>query len=315
MTSSYRLADGEALHREHPRTYSIPRRDRRRAAPVGALAKLVFELPEPIDGCGAERMWCRVEARTPEGYVGVLDSQPRYLTGLAPGDRVGFEPRHIIALRLDGEGTLRPRVGVGLDVLRHGAWPAWVVRVAATAADDSGWRVFSAAEAEAEDAPRVRAVSAATLFRAWAVLDSVVEADGVGRWRWDEPSLEFVPAEDVPRAIVAAAARGLGPIHRQAPAATLRAIVTRRALEEPPRHAQRLPPTAGHDDDSGWCVFVGDEPQAYLDDPDNSVVVPLGRLLHLYPYLERVLGEEAEAVHAWDEDAGDWVVTDEGDGE
>lgn len=312
MTLSYRLGDAEARHREYPRTFSIPRGDKRRSAPVGTDAKLIFELLQSVDGVGAEKMWCRIEERTPHGYVGTLNNQPRYIRDLAPGDRIEFEPRHIAGLESGEEGRLPSIVGIGLDVLRNGAWPTWVVRVPPTEEDDSGWRVFSAGEAAATP-PRVRAVYTETLFRSWAVLDSVVEADALGRWRWDEATLEYVPADGFPETLLAAARMDLGRIHAPPPSASLRAIVTRRALEEPPGCAQWMPPSPDHADDSGWCVLVGDEPQEYIDDAANHTVVPVARLLHLYPYMERVLGEQTEAVFVWDDEEGDWVENDDSD--
>ena len=309
MTSTYRLRDAEVSHRQHPRTFSIPRSDKRRAVPIGAQVRLIFEPVEPVEGWGGERMWCTVEEKTPRGYIAVLENLPRHIPGLAPGDRIELEPRHIAALQLPDESPLPRLVGVGLDVLRNGAWPAWVTRLSPTSDDDSGWRVFSAAEAT-QERPRVRAISADALFRAWAVLDSVIEADAMGRWRWDEATLEYVGADRFPPQLTAAGEE-LGRIHEPAPPASMRAIATLRALDEPPSCAQRMAPAPGHEDDSGWSVFVGDEPGEYMEDASNLRAVPVARLLHLYPYLERVLGEQTEAVFVWDDDEGDWVKTDD----
>jgi hypothetical protein len=74
----------------------------------------------------------------------------------------------------------------------------------------------------------------------------------------------------------------------------------------PPLVAQQLGPSASHADDSGWAICVGDETGAHLDDHRNSTVVPVGLVLHRYPYFDRVLGETAIATWEWDETLGDW---------
>lgn len=110
----------------------------------------------------------------------------------------------------------------------------------------------------------------------------------------------------LPPKLRAAVDDGLGRLHRPAPPSDHRLIVTRRALDHRPLCAQRLAPTEGAKGDSGWCIFVGDEPRSYLDDAANSTVVSVARVLHLYPYLERVLGEPEEKVWRWDDEEGDW---------
>lgn len=50
-----------------------------------------------------------------------------------------------------------------------------------------------------------------------------------------------------------------------------------------------------HDNDSGWRVFAGDEPQEYVDDAANAVLVPLRDLVDRDPALETVLATAAPA--------------------
>lgn len=302
---SYRLDDVEVLHHDSPRTYSIPRRDVREMVPVGGLAKLVFLLPEdaPEGHPSAERMWCLVKERRGDSYVGELTNQPRYLPGVTLGDEVEFEARHVAAISVEDEPSMAPLVGCALAVLYDGAWPCWVVRVAPTSQHDSGWRVF----AEGGDT-RVRAVSASGLFRAWAMLDSVIDGATIGAWRWDPMAVELVRAGALPPNVIAAAAEGLGRLHKGFRVGSTMAVATRRALEEPPRRASHFEPD--REEDSGWCFFVGDESQEHLDDAANSQLVHVAHLVHRYPYIERVLGETGEMTWEWDESEGDWAPMD-----
>lgn len=304
MTPGYKLQDGEAMHRESPRTFSIPRSEVRRDLPQGALVKLVFGLPCPADdGCGAERMWCQVTARQGRGYIGRLVNRPLYVEGLAYGDPVAFQPRHVVAIDTASKKRLAPLVGIGVDVLRGNRWPAWLTRVEPTGKYDSGWRVFS--DREARGAATVRALSCETAFRSWAILDSVIDPTEKGVWRWDKKHLEYRRYLEAPAALATSAATPLGRLHRPAPPADQQVVITRKALGKKPSFAQRL--SSRDDTDSGWCIFVGDEPQSYLDDAKNSTVVPVARLLFLYPSCERVLGEPGEKLWRWDDDAADWV--------
>jgi hypothetical protein len=300
------LDDAVALHCAAPRTFSIPRREVREALPVGCQVKLLFRLPAdaPQGYPGAERMWCVVKGRRAEGYFGELVHQPRYLTSVAAGAEIEFAPRHVAGISYGPSSTrMAPLVGCALEVLRRGAWPFWVGRVAPESRHDSGWRVF----AESGDI-RVRAVTAPTLLSAWAVLDSVIDGATLGAWRWEADALELVRAEALPPPVAAAAEEGLGRLHRPSPPVEQRAVVSRRALDEAPRCAQRFEPRPDHPDDSGWCIWVGDEPQEVIDDAGHSTLAPLARLLHLYPYLERVLGEPGGRSWEWNDEAGDWLV-------
>jgi hypothetical protein len=309
MNKPYRLDDAEALHLENPRTFSIPRRAVRDSLPIDeSQAKLVFLLDgEQADECRAERMWCLVRRREGDEYVGELASDPQYLRGLVRGDEVRFSPRHVVGVTFREEEEMAPLVGCDLGVLRQGQWPTWLARVTPSLEQDSGWRVFAE---PTKTGARVRAVSARTMLRSWAVLDSVIDGDTEGVWRWDPVALEFVSVDALPPELAAAADAGLGRLHEMPPKPQMKAIVTHSALERPPLTAQRLSTTEGHDDDSGWVFYVGDEPQAYLDDANNCEVVPFARLYHLYPYLERVAGEEGERAWEWDDTLGDFREID-----
>lgn len=95
----YALGDGEALNREHPHTFQIPRREEREQLQPGDLVKLLFEVPAPEPGSvTAERMWVQVtDVAADGGYVGSLDNDPQVLRGLRLGSRIEFQPQHVIA--------------------------------------------------------------------------------------------------------------------------------------------------------------------------------------------------------------------------
>jgi len=96
------LADGEALHELHPRSYFIPPRPRRDSLEPGELVKLEFVYGPHADreGVGhAERMWVEVL----DGHHGCLRNQPARLTELNIGDHVHFEPQNVITIDYSDE--------------------------------------------------------------------------------------------------------------------------------------------------------------------------------------------------------------------
>lgn len=56
--------------------------------------------------------------------------------------------------------------------------------------------------------------------------------------------------------------------------------------------------------DSGWRVFAGDEPQEYLDETANCVLVPLRELLEKQPALEELFRTPAPVAYEQGEDGG-----------
>lgn len=94
---TYTLLDAEAQAHLHPDTFHIPERAERAALGLGTYAKLCFQgsaLPRPIHG---ERMWVTVTGTTASGrYIGRLNNIPVFVPGLALGDRIEFEPRHVL---------------------------------------------------------------------------------------------------------------------------------------------------------------------------------------------------------------------------
>lgn len=94
--SSFALDDAEA--RAIAGSFPIPDIAMRERLLIGDLVKLIFL---QSDGPAAERMWVEVTAVTRTGYEGRLDNDPTQIPGLVSGERVSFEPRHVMSVWVD----------------------------------------------------------------------------------------------------------------------------------------------------------------------------------------------------------------------
>ena len=195
---SYTLDSAEQVHREFPRTFSIPRIDQRRNLAVGQTVKLMFR---PRGAGFLERMWVIVKRKRRSQYSGVLDNTPAGLKGLKIGDRVAFAARHVIAIYQVDERLVLPwgkfvRASPSLKTLR--AWPKFAVRGKPASKHDSGWKIHSTAK-PSRRAPLVK-MSADEIMSRFAILDSVLDELPGTAWRWNPKTLEYssvpVPAED-----------------------------------------------------------------------------------------------------------------------
>lgn len=74
----YTLENVERLNAAHPATFHIPSRTEREGLRRGDVAKLIFTLPKPINGCESERMWVEVTGRDGDDYLGELDNDPLF---------------------------------------------------------------------------------------------------------------------------------------------------------------------------------------------------------------------------------------------
>ena len=98
------LMSAEERHVAHPGTFQIPSRSDRETLVRGVAAKLLFHIETKEAGRvvdrGVDRMWVIVKTVTPEGYLGVLDSDPGSAEGLnlRTGDVVAFGPEHVAAI-------------------------------------------------------------------------------------------------------------------------------------------------------------------------------------------------------------------------
>ena len=97
MWMKYTLNSGVDAQAESPKTFRIPSANDRRSLGRGDFAKLIFR----FSGGKREfvvRMWVRVEAVGPEGYVGILDNNP-YNTDEIRAGRVKFNSDQIIQIQ------------------------------------------------------------------------------------------------------------------------------------------------------------------------------------------------------------------------
>lgn len=196
---STQLENVAAVHRAHPRTFSIPRSVERRTLGRGQLVKLVFLVDDPAsDQPRAERMWVKVRSATGRRYTGALASRPRYITNWQPGDVVDFLPQHVAAvyhppsarqLPLDKLARVNPRVAADQ------AWPQRLLRTRPRG-DFSGWWVFAPRQrfTALSDPSAFQLVPVADLINLYLVLDSVLDQPSGSAWRWDTAQAEYVPA-------------------------------------------------------------------------------------------------------------------------
>jgi uncharacterized protein YegJ (DUF2314 family) len=92
----WRLESGLERHAEAPDTFELPDEAIRSRLVPGCEAKLIFTLRGDTE-TQVERMWVRIIGYTDDGYVGVLDNEPRMPDApLALGERVEFGPDHVI---------------------------------------------------------------------------------------------------------------------------------------------------------------------------------------------------------------------------
>lgn len=92
----WQLESGLERHAEAPGTFEIPDESIRARLVPGCDAKLIFTLMS-ADGPQVERMWVRITGYTENGYLGVLNNEPRSSGApIALGERVEFRPDHVI---------------------------------------------------------------------------------------------------------------------------------------------------------------------------------------------------------------------------
>jgi len=105
QSDRWQLVSGEDRHAEAPATFEIPPLVERQGLAVGQAAKLIFEIADSR-GSGAssittERMWVIVLRREHDGYMGILENEPRTTSEgcyLQRGSEVPFLPMHVIAI-------------------------------------------------------------------------------------------------------------------------------------------------------------------------------------------------------------------------
>jgi uncharacterized protein YegJ (DUF2314 family) len=102
------LEDGEERHRVNPHSFWIPNREDRERLRQGDLAKLIFRisLNDEAEPVATERMWVIVREHSSEGYIGVLDNEPRSISEnewFWRGTEVPFKAQHVIDILIMNE--------------------------------------------------------------------------------------------------------------------------------------------------------------------------------------------------------------------
>jgi hypothetical protein len=153
--SSWRLIDADPVALANKYTFYKPSRELIGKVRPGELVKLIFEFDSADPAAPrAERMWVRVtELQPPEGFIGTLDNDPRYIKDLAVGDRVTFQACNIINTEHhdDDDNLVNKyirRCFVTKRVLDGEDPPGYVYREEPDRADDSGWRILAGNETD-----------------------------------------------------------------------------------------------------------------------------------------------------------------------
>ena len=95
------LVSAEERHAKYPDTFLIPDETARRSLKPGDAAKLLFDIETRDEGTvhsrAVDRMWVIIKEVEPEGYIGVLDSDPGEAEdlNLTRGDLLRFTFHHI----------------------------------------------------------------------------------------------------------------------------------------------------------------------------------------------------------------------------
>ena len=92
----YDLEDPRPIAKEAPYTYYLPSQEELAAIEKGDLVKLIFLGRPKAPEFRAERMWVLVTEIHDNAFAGTLDNDPADMPQLQYGDRVDFQPFHII---------------------------------------------------------------------------------------------------------------------------------------------------------------------------------------------------------------------------
>ncbi len=196
-STSTDLENAEQIHRENPRTFSIPRSDQRRNLQPGQLVKLIFLIDRPADGePNAERMWVEVIEVRGSRYVGRLDNEPGYISNLKLGTVLEFGPEHVAAIYASSQGNELPygkTVLVSRRIVSDHAWPQRVIRGQPLDETSSGWLIMTENEQEngSSDPEGFIVYPVDDILRQFRVLDSVLDEPVGTAWRWNVEEAEY----------------------------------------------------------------------------------------------------------------------------
>lgn len=104
---TFTLDDGEAYHKDAPKTFKIPDLRSRQNLKSGTFVKLMFRLTDGTN-TQVERMWVIVKNSNANIYTGVLDNDPYCTDTIKSGVEVQFEPKHIIDIWNDDPEEPKP---------------------------------------------------------------------------------------------------------------------------------------------------------------------------------------------------------------
>ncbi|MDM8527114.1 DUF2185 domain-containing protein [Anaerolineales bacterium HSG24] len=146
------LDDAQQIANENPYTFYKPSPSAVAALGLGNMVKLIFRFPTLGGNTPTgERMWVEITKIGDNSYEGTLANQPYYMKGLEHGDKINFEPKHIIALDVDDRQASDhdryfKRCFVTNRILCEGAKAKYIYKEAPDQEDDSGWRIVEGDE-------------------------------------------------------------------------------------------------------------------------------------------------------------------------
>lgn len=97
----YELEDPRPIAHSAPYTYYLPSSERQNSVASGDLVQLLFNGKPMSLKYGTERMWVKVTSVTSSGCTGDLSNDPYDMPQLKHGDKISFQPFHIIDFKTE----------------------------------------------------------------------------------------------------------------------------------------------------------------------------------------------------------------------
>lgn len=169
----WELRDASEIARLYPYTFWKPSDQLVALLKPGDFVKLIFDLAAPGDDEPAgERMWVEITERSPDGFIGRLDNEPQYISGLERGAIIPFTATHIIDSSIKDtapDPTLKwqRRCFATNRILQDGQKVGFFFRDAPIRPTDSGWQFMSGEESQnyLDDARNLQVVSLGAVLR------------------------------------------------------------------------------------------------------------------------------------------------------
>lgn len=205
------LRDPRPIAAENPYTFELPHPEHVAAAREGDLVKAIFV--DRDGGYDAERMWMRIEKRTADTFVGVLDNEPSDMVNLACGDPVTVPIDHVIGV-YTGDGRELPEVEqrktywdrcfVDACVADGRCQADYIYREEPDMTEDgdkypdSGWRIRGTEEAITDDEAKGDKPHYIALGAVLNVDDrwvGLIDRDYPCAFQWDEAAQQYIELE------------------------------------------------------------------------------------------------------------------------